>query len=81
MSYVYILQSESRLDQFYRGPCSDVAARLAAHNAARSTHTPKFKPRRLVAYHWFNAPRTAAAFERYLKTGSGRAFASRHPRL
>jgi putative endonuclease len=80
MNYVYILQSVSHPDQFYTGLCNDVAARLSAHNAGQSPHTAKFKPWRLLSYHYFDRPETAAAFERYLKTGSGRAFAAKRLR-
>jgi putative endonuclease len=80
MNYVYILQSVSRPDQFSTGLCQDVAVRLSAHNAGQSPHTPKFKPWRLLSYHYFERPEAAAAFERYLKSGSGRAFASRRLR-
>jgi putative endonuclease len=75
VNYVYILQSISHSDQFYTGLCQDVQARLKAHNAGQSPHTSKFKPWKLLSCHWFEEPRTAAAFERYLKSGSGRAFA------
>lgn len=80
MSYVYILQSLSHPDQFYTGLYNDVAARLNAHNSGQSPHTAKFKPWRLLSYHYFENPDTAAAFERYLKSGSGRAFANKHLR-
>jgi predicted GIY-YIG superfamily endonuclease len=80
MNYVYILQSVSEPERFYTGLCKDVEARLAAHNAGQSRHTSKFKPWRLISYHWFEKPETAAAFERYLKTGSGRAFAQKRLR-
>lgn len=80
VNYVYILQSESRPDQFYTGLCKDVDARLAAHNAGQSSHTAKYKPWRLISCHYFVDPGTAAAFERYLKSGSGRAFAGKRLR-
>jgi predicted GIY-YIG superfamily endonuclease len=80
MNYVYILQSISDPDQFYTGLCKDVQARLHAHNAGQSPHTSKYKPWRLLSCHWFERPETAAAFERYLKTGSGRAFAQKRLR-
>jgi predicted GIY-YIG superfamily endonuclease len=78
MHYVYILQSESHTDQFYTGLCSDVPTRLAAHNAGQSPHTSKYKPWRILSYHAFDSREAAARFERYLKTGSGRAFALKH---
>ncbi len=40
--------------------------------------TAKFAPWLMVAYFAFVAENTAVAFERYLKSGSGRAFAKRH---
>lgn len=80
MHYVYILQSITFPDQFYTGLCAEVPKRLAAHNAGQSLHTSKFKPWRLLSAHYFADEHTAAAFERYLKTGSGRAFAAKRLR-
>ena len=80
MNYVYILQSIDSPEQFYTGLCKDVAARLSNHNAGQSPHKSKFKPWRLLSYHYFDRPGTAAAFERYLKSGSGRAFAAKRLR-
>ena len=78
--HVYILQSLSDPAQFYTGLCTDVDARLAAHNAGQSPHTAKFKPWRLLSRHSFADPKVAAAFERYLKSGSGQAFAAKRMR-
>jgi len=75
MNYVYILQSISFPEQFYTGLCKNVDLRLKAHNAGKSPHTSRFKPWRLLSAHYFDDAQTAAAFERYLKSGSGRAFA------
>ena len=80
MNYVYILPSVSQPDQFYTGLCKDEEARLQAHNAGQSPHTAKHKPWRLLSFHFFHEPQTAAAFERYLKSGSGRAFAAKRLR-
>jgi predicted GIY-YIG superfamily endonuclease len=78
--WVYIIQSVEHPEQFYTGLCSDIDARLAAHNAGQSPHTAKFKPWRLMSSHFFADPAVAAAFERYLKSGSGRAFAAKRLR-
>lgn len=78
--HVYILQSIEYPNQFYTGLTNDVPDRLAAHNAGQSPHTSKYKPWRLLSAHYFDRPDAAASFERYLKTGSGRAFASKHLR-
>lgn len=81
MQYVYILRSVAFPDQFYTGLCADIDARLAAHNAGQSPHTSKFKPWKLIfSFHYFEDSATAAAFERYLKSGSGRAFANKRLR-
>lgn len=75
MHYVYLLESVGAPGQRYVGLTSDLKARLAAHNAGRSSHTSKYRPWRLVAYIAFDTRTRAAAFEKYLKSGSGQAFA------
>ena len=75
MKYVYLVKSESYPDQLYVGVTSDLKKRLNAHNAGGCTHTAKFKPWKLVTYVAFLDDAKAVAFEDYLKSGSGRAFA------
>ena len=77
MQYVYMLQSESEPDQRYVGSTSDLKRRFADHNAGQSPHTSKFRPWKLVTYVAFSDGRKAASFERYLKSGSGNAFANK----
>ena len=77
MFYV-ILRSETHPKQTYIGSTSDLRKRLSEHNAGKSTHTNKFKPWDLVAYVALSEKHLAEEFERYLKSGSGRAFAKRH---
>lgn len=77
---VYILQSERDPAQFYTGVTADIAKRLAAHNAALSKHTSKWMPWRVVLEMTFLHASEAFAFERYLKSGSGVAFAQKHLR-
>jgi len=77
MKYVYLLQSLSYPAQRYIGLTSDLGKRLAAHNAGQSPHTTKFRPWTLVGYLAFKDGSKAAAFEKYLKSGSGRAFAEK----
>jgi len=48
------------------------------HNDGRSPHTKKFRPWILVAYFAFTQENMAIAFEKYLKSGSGRVFIKRH---
>jgi putative endonuclease len=78
MYYVYILRSETHPDQTYIGSTQDLRARLAQHNSGKSVHTNKFKPWNLLAYVALPEKQLADTFEKYLKSGSGRAFAKRH---
>jgi predicted GIY-YIG superfamily endonuclease len=77
MRYVYLLQSEAHEDQRYVGISSDLKKRLAEHNAGKSPHTSKYAPWRLVTYVAFSDEQKAETFERYLKSGSGHAFAKK----
>lgn len=77
MKYVYILESEDGA-HFYVGATDDVQARVQAHNAGESPHTSKFGPWRIRTFMAFADEQRAFAFERYLKSGSGRAFAKKH---
>lgn len=77
MKYVYFLESIDHPEQTYVGLTDNLRARLTAHNAGQSPHTSKFKPWRLVSYVAFSDEAKAVAFERYIKTGSGRAFAKK----
>ena len=77
MRYVYILQSIADADAFYVGQTGDLRARLGKHNAGGVPHTAKAKPWRIKTYVAFSDPNQAAAFEKYLKSESGRAFAKK----
>lgn len=78
MYFVYYLHSINHPDQIYIGFTENIDERLKAHNEGGSTHTNKFKPWELVAYLAFPSKAIALAFEKYLKSHSGRAFASKH---
>ena len=75
MWYVYLLESETFEGQRYVGMSSDLKRRLTDHNAGKSAHTSKYAPWRLVTYVAFVDKQKAESFERYLKSGSGHAFA------
>jgi len=77
MKYVYILESLDG-EHFYVGITDDMPARLLKHNAGEVPHTSKYRPWRIRAYIAFADENLAFAFERYLKSGSGRAFATKH---
>lgn len=76
--YVYVVKSVGDRPRFYVGLTSDVQERIEAHNTGRCPHTARYGPwlRHVVVE--FSDERLAVAFERYLKSGSGRAFAKRH---
>ena len=78
MKCVYLLQSLARPDKRYVGVTADLNCRLAAHNEGQSRHTRPFRPWKLVVAVWFDDNARASAFETYLKSGSGHAFARRH---
>lgn len=75
--YVYTLESRGEPDRFYVGLTDDLAARLAKHNAGGVPHTAKCRPWRIKTAVAFCDRARAAAFERYLKSASGRAFAKK----
>jgi len=75
MHYVYLLESEPEPDRRYVGLTIDLRQRLQDHNAGKSSHTAKYRPWRVVTYVAFSNRSKAEAFERYLKSGSGHAFA------
>jgi putative endonuclease len=77
MPYVYLIRSTAFADRRYIGFTSDPKQRIAAHNSGASKHTAKYRPWTLVSYHAFSDERAARAFEHYLKTGSGQAFANK----
>jgi len=78
MHYVYRLQSLLHPGQVYTGLTDDVQRRLEKHNKGDCPHTAKYRPWQLESFHAFGSREKAAAFEAYLKSGSGREFARRH---
>ena len=77
MFCVYIIRSKTRPDQTYVGFTDDLRQWLAKHNQGRSPHTSKFIPWRVVFYCGFLSKAKALAFEHYLKSHSGKAFAAK----
>jgi predicted GIY-YIG superfamily endonuclease len=76
--FVYILRSSDQDSKFYVGLSSDVDARLTDHNMGRCPHTASRRPWQRHVVVEFTDEQRAIRFERYLKSGSGRAFAKRH---
>ena len=77
MWYVYIIRSVEFPDQEYTGATEDLKRRISDHNTGKSSHTAKFMPWKLVWYCAFSDKYKALAFEKYLKSHSGRAFAKK----
>ena len=75
--YVYMLISISNPDRHYTGLTEDLGASLKAHNAVQDPYSSKHRPWRIETAIAFRSREKAAAFERYLKTHSGRAFAEK----
>ena len=76
--FVYILKNAAHPPRYYTGITSDVTARLRLHNEGHCRHTASAGPWQVDVVIEFGDERRAVAFERYLKSGSGCAFASRH---
>ena len=76
--FVYIIKSQKAPATYYVGLTSNIEARLAEHNAGLSSHTAERRPWKRLVVIEFDEEQPAIAFEKYLKTGSGREFARRH---
>jgi len=73
--YLYLTESLSAQGERYVGMTTDLKQRLREHDQGKSFHTTKFSPWKLITYVAFTDRARAEAFERYLKSGSGHAFA------
>lgn len=78
--FVYVLRNGAVPPKYYTGVTSDVPRRHGEHNAGRCPHTARDGPWSIDVVIEFADERRAVAFERYLKSGSGVAFAHRHLR-
>jgi len=77
MYYVYLIQSIQFPEIVYVGFTKDLKKRFLCHNSGGSIHTAKYKPWKLISYFAFADEKKAIAFEKYLKSQSGRAFAKK----
>ena len=75
---VYLIRSLSHPDQRYIGITTDLKRRIDEHNRGKTRSTRAYCPWEVVVVIYFTDPAKAHAFERYLKHGSGHAFANRH---
>jgi putative endonuclease len=76
--FVYVLKNADSVPRYYVGSTSDVQQRIETHNAGGCPHTARYRPWKRHVVIEFPDQGRAARFERYLKSGSGRAFAKRH---
>ena len=74
--YVYIVLCSD--ESHYIGCTSDLTHRLKQHNAGQVHYTRTRLPVELVVCAYFKDKYKAFTFEKYLKSGSGRAFCKRH---
>lgn len=76
MYYVYILHCSN--DKLYTGCTSNLKERLERHQNGYVPATRNIRPVKLISYITFSDKYKAFEFEKYLKSGSGRAFVKRH---
>lgn len=77
MFYVYLIRSINFPDKTYVGHTDNLKERLATHDSGGSIYTKDHRPWRLVMFLGFNDKLKATVFEKYLKSGAGRAFAKK----
>jgi predicted GIY-YIG superfamily endonuclease len=73
MWYVYILKCAD--GSYYTGCTGNLIERTARHNKKEVSYTASRLPIELISYFAFNEKHKAFLFEKYLKSGSGKAFA------
>ena len=77
MKFVYILKSKKN-GSVYVGNTDDVAERFKRHNNGEVISTKDRRPWKLSCYIAFEDKIKAYNLERYLKSGSDRAFTNKH---
>lgn len=77
MFYVYLLRSTKNPEKTYIGFTSNLEERLKKHNEGGSIHTSDFRPWKLISVVAFTDESKAIKFEKYIKVGSGHAFAKK----
>ena len=77
MYYVYLIKSLKFPDQKYIGHTDNLKQRIETHNSGGSIHTKTYRPWKLKMFLCFQTKEEAIKFEKYLKSGAGRAFAQK----
>ncbi len=76
MFFVYFLKCKN--GKPYTGCTSNLEERIERHKKGHVPATKLLRPIRLISYFAFIDKYTAFNFEKYLKSGSGRAFLKKH---
>jgi predicted GIY-YIG superfamily endonuclease len=76
--FVYVLHSLANPDRQFVESAANVSMRVASHNAGHSPLTAAHRPWKLVAVVQFGNEAMAQRFEKFLKSGAGRAFSKVH---
>jgi len=74
--YVYILRCSD--GKPYTGCTDDLKDRIGRHQKGQVPATKDCLPIQIISYFAFSNKYTAFNFEKYLKSGSGRAFLKKH---
>ena len=72
MYYVYLLKLSD--GTIYVGSTGDLKTRFKKHNLGQVTSTKAKLPHKIIFYCALSTKQKALALEKYLKTGSGKAF-------
>jgi len=72
------MESISYRGKRYIGITENLNKRLKEHNSGKSPYSSKYIPWQIVVALRFSDNHSAELFEKYLKSGSGYAFAKRH---
>ena len=76
MYYTYILLCSN--GEYYKGCTNNIEDRLLRHQRGYVESTKDLLPVKLITYTAFTDKSKAFEFEKYLKSGSGRAFLKKH---
>ena len=76
MQFVYVLKCSD--NGYYVGCTDNLKQRIETHSKGYVNATKYRRPLSLEMYFCFKNKYTAFNFEKYLKTGSGRAFSIKH---
>ncbi len=77
MYFVYFLKSINNPQKTYIGYSTNIDQKLKTHNSGGSVFTKNDRPWQLVTYVAFDCQEKAKKFEKYIKVGSGNAFAKK----